>query len=117
MEKGKALLQKGTSVIIFPQSTRALTFEPEKFNSLGVKLAKAAGVKVIPVAIKTDFRGNGKILKDLGPLSRDKLIYMNFGAPLSIKGSGKEEHQCIIDFIQANLSEWEKSIINSERRK
>lgn len=109
IEKGKALLEQGISVIIFPQSTRALTFEPEKFNSLGVKLAKAAHVKVIPVAIKTDFWGNGKILKDLGPLSRNQPIYMNFGEPLSIKGSGKEEHQYIIDFIQRNLSDWEST--------
>ncbi|MDA8228090.1 MAG: lysophospholipid acyltransferase family protein [Desulfitobacterium hafniense] len=109
MEKGKELLKKGTSVIIFPQSTRALTFEPENFNSLGIKLAKAAGVKVIPVAIKTDFWGNGKILKDLGPISRNKHIYMNFGEPFSIKGSGKEEHQFIVDFIQANLNEWKNT--------
>lgn len=109
MEKGKALLEQGISVIIFPQSTRALTFEPEKFNSLGVKLAKAAHVKVIPVAIKTNFWGNGKVLKDLGPLSRNQPIYMTFGEPLSIKGSGKEEHQFIIDFIQRKLSDWESS--------
>lgn len=106
MEKGKELLKKGTSIIIFPQSTRALTFDPEKFNSLGIKLAKAAGVKVIPAAIKTDFWGNGKILKDLGPISRNKHIYMNFGEPFSVKGSGKEEHQAILDFIQGNLNAW-----------
>jgi 1-acyl-sn-glycerol-3-phosphate acyltransferase len=109
MEKGKELLNKGTSVIIFPQSTRSLTFEPEKFNSLGIKLAKSAGVKVIPAAIKTDFWGNGKILKDLGPISRNKHIYMNFGEPFSIKGSGKEEHQAIIDFIQRNWNDWKNA--------
>lgn len=106
MERGKELLAKGTSVIIFPQSTRTTTFSPEEFNSLGIKLAKVSDVKVIPVAIKTDFWGNGKFLKDLGPINRKKHIHMVFGKPLSIKGSGKEEHKFIIDFIQTNLNEW-----------
>lgn len=109
MEKGKELLKQGTSVIVFPQSTRTLTFDPEKFNSLGIKLAKAAGVKVVPVAIKTDFWGNGKLIKDFGPVNRKSHIQMSFGEPFSIKGSGKEEHQFIVDFIQRNLKDWENN--------
>ena len=55
MTKGLDLLSKGISVIIFPQSTRSIVFKPEEFNSLGVKLAKKAGVNVVPIALKTDF--------------------------------------------------------------
>jgi 1-acyl-sn-glycerol-3-phosphate acyltransferase len=99
MIKGKELLARGTSIIIFPQSTRTVEFIPEEFNSLGIKLARAAGVQVVPVAIKTDFWENGKYLKDVGPLNRTRPIYMVFGKPFKIQGSGKDEHKRIIDFI------------------
>ena len=54
MTGGMELLSKGISIIIFPQSTRNVEFKPEEFNSLGVKLAKKAGVQVVPIALKTD---------------------------------------------------------------
>jgi 1-acyl-sn-glycerol-3-phosphate acyltransferase len=106
MQEGQELLSKGISIVIFPQSTRSVKFNPEEFNSLGVKLAKKAGVPVVPVAIKTDFWGNGKLLKELGPIDRKKTIYMRFGEPFIISGNGREENQRIIEFIQASLAEW-----------
>ena len=106
MNEGEKLLAMGTSIVIFPQSTRSLDFRPEKFNTLGIKLAKAAGVQVIPVAIKTDFWGNGKYLRDFGPLHREEPIRMLFGPPITIEGSGKEEHQRVVDFIEDHLRQW-----------
>ena len=106
MNGGMELLSKGISIIIFPQSTRSIEFRPEDFNSLGVKLAKKAGVKVVPVALKTDFWGNGKFIKELGPIDRHKPIHIKFGEPFPISGSGKEENQKIIAFIQSSLEEW-----------
>jgi 1-acyl-sn-glycerol-3-phosphate acyltransferase len=104
--EGKKHLAQGRSVIIFPQSTRSTIFNPEKFNSLGIKLAKAAGVSVIPVAIKTDFWENGKLLKELGPLNRNKPIHILFGNSFKIDGTGKEEHKMVIDFIGNHLQAW-----------
>jgi 1-acyl-sn-glycerol-3-phosphate acyltransferase len=106
MTEGSEILVNGISVVVFPQSTREVKFNPVHFNTLGVKLAKKAGVKVIPVAIKTDFWRNGRILKDLGPLDRSKPIYMDFGEPIEVKGSGKEENEKIIDFISSSLINW-----------
>ncbi|MDR3583974.1 MAG: lysophospholipid acyltransferase family protein [Desulfosporosinus sp.] len=106
MKTGQKLLSEGTSIIIFPQSTRTVEFRPKEFNTLGVKLARNAKVQVIPVAIKTDFWGNDKYLKDFGPIDRSKPIYMAFGKPLSIEGSGKEENELIIEFISSHLAEW-----------
>ncbi len=106
MNGGMERLSKGISIIIFPQSTRSLEFKPEDFNSIGVKLAKKAGVPVVPIAIKTDFWGNGKWIKELGPLDSSKRIYIKFGEPFSITGNGREENQRIISFIKASLEEW-----------
>jgi 1-acyl-sn-glycerol-3-phosphate acyltransferase len=110
MNGGMELLQKGISLIIFPQSTRSLEFKPEEFNSLGVKLARKAGVKVVPIALKTDFWGNGKVIKELGPLDSSKPVYFKFGDPFSVTGSGKDDNQKIIDFIRLSLKEWEGGI-------
>jgi len=106
MTKGMELLAKGTSIIIFPQSTRSIEFKPEEFNSLGVKLAKKAGVNVVPIALKTDFWGQGKLIRELGPLDSKKIIHFKFGEPFPITSPGKAENQRIIDFIQASLKEW-----------
>jgi 1-acyl-sn-glycerol-3-phosphate acyltransferase len=106
MNGGVDLLENGISIVIFPQSTRSVEFKTDEFNSLGVKLAKKAGVNVIPIALKTDFWGNGTMIKELGPLDHKKPIYIKFGEPMQITGNGKEENQRIIDFIQSSLEEW-----------
>ncbi|WP_341441970.1 lysophospholipid acyltransferase family protein [Oxobacter pfennigii] len=106
MTQGKELLDKGISVIIFPQSTRTAEFIPEQFNSMGIKLAKEANVPVVPIAIKTDFWENGKIIKDVGPIKRKQPIYVKFSQPITINGAGKAEHKAIIDFISENLKRW-----------
>ncbi len=108
MTAGKELMKGGTSLIIFPQSTRTVDFKPENFNSLGIKLAKEAGVQAVPVAIKTDFWGNGRFLKDVGPVHRKEQVYMTFGEPFSISGAGKVEHKQVVEFITENLSKWKK---------
>lgn len=107
ISEGQKLFKEGISIVLFPQATRTVAFEPDKFNTIGIKLAKAAGVPVIPIALKTDFLANGKCLKDLGPLQRDKDIYFEFAPAIrEFTGNGKKEHQQIIEFIQAKLSEW-----------
>lgn len=106
MNVGVERLNNGISIVIFPQSTRSVDFKPDEFNSLGVKLAKKAGVDVIPIALKTDFWGNGKRIKELGRLDHKKPIYIKFGEPMQIIGNGKEENQRIIDFIQSSLMDW-----------
>jgi 1-acyl-sn-glycerol-3-phosphate acyltransferase len=106
LTKGQELLSRGTSVIIFPQSTRMVRFTPDKFNSLGVKLAANAKVKVIPFALKTDYWEIGKLVKDLGRISRRKPIHISFGEPISISGPGKKENAEIIQFISSRLKEW-----------
>jgi 1-acyl-sn-glycerol-3-phosphate acyltransferase len=106
MNGGVDLLNKGISIVIFPQSTRSVEFNPEDFNSLGVKLARKANVDIVPIALKTDWWGNGKLIKELGPIDRHKHIHIKFGEPMKISGNGKEENQKIIDFIKTSLEEW-----------
>lgn len=106
MEQGLDRISSGISVIIFPQHTRRTEFVPEEFNSLGIKLAARAGIPVIPVAIKTDFWGTGRYTKYLGPIHRRRPIHIAFGEPFPVTGTGKTEHQDVIDYIQSHLERW-----------
>jgi len=106
MMDGVENLKNNVSVVIFPQSQRKVKFDTQQFNKMGIKLAKMGKVSVVPVAIKTDFWENGKIIKDVGPLSRKKPIHIKFGEPFLIEGSGTKEHLLVIDYISKNLKEW-----------
>ena len=108
ISQGKEKIEKGISIILFPEGTRQEVFNPEKFNSLGIKLAKEAGVPVIPVAIKTDFWGNGKLIKDIGPIRRKEPVCISFGEPVSITGNGKAEHKQVVEFILGKIDEFKK---------
>ncbi len=106
LTEGEEHLKRGTSVVVFPQTTRSEHFDPAQFNSIGIKLAKRAGVSVVPIALKTDAWGNGKRFKDFGKIDPAKKAYMCFGEPLTITGNGKDEHAAIIKFICDKLQEW-----------
>jgi len=108
LKRGKEILSQRRSIIVFPQSTRQIEFIPERFNTLGIKLAKNSGVKILPIALKTDFWGNGKLIRGFGKLNPKKTIYFEFGKPMDIQGNGRDEHKKIIEFIQFNLNKWEK---------
>ncbi len=106
LREGHKFISNGGSVIIFPQATRSVEFDVQAFNTLGVKLASRAGVPVVPVAIKTDFHGNGKLIKDMGPLDLSKMLYFKFGEPMAVAGKGREAHQYVVEFISENLKAW-----------
>jgi 1-acyl-sn-glycerol-3-phosphate acyltransferase len=104
--EGQNRINANMSVVIFPQTTRSINFDPLKFNSLGVKLAKRCNVPVIPVILKTDAWGMGSKFKDFGKISPEKTVYINFSEPLIVKGSGKEAHKFIVDFITKGLNSY-----------
>lgn len=106
MQGGIERLSKGTSIVVFPQTTRANHFDPTTFNSIGIKLALRAKVPVVPIALVTDAWGNGKLVKDLGPIRADKTVRFAFGPPLQIEDRGTKQHQDVVDFIQGKLSDW-----------
>ena len=106
LTEGKRQLEKGRSIIIFPQSTRSEEFDPEKFNSIGVKLAKSAGVPVVPFALKTDFLGNGKYFRDMGPVRPERQVWCEFAPARQVEGNGQTTQQEIIDFIQSKITDW-----------
>ncbi len=106
MEQGSARLAAGYSIVIFPQHTRSIDFDPAQFNSIGIKLAARTGAPVVPVALQTSAWSPGKLLKDYGPIIPSRPVHFAFGAPLAVAGKGNEEHQAVIRFIQEHLEQW-----------
>ncbi len=105
-EEGKKMLDNGISVLIFPQSTRSVQFDPKKFNSIGVKLAKNNQKPIIPLALKTDAWSQGSLIKDFGAIKPQKSVHFHFGAPIYIQDNGKDEHNHICSFIQEHMENW-----------
>ncbi len=112
LEGGAERLKAGLSIIIFPQTTRTPVFDPEAFNTIGIKLAKKAGVPVVPIALKTDAWSNGRFLKDYGKIIPSRRVRFDFGKPMLIRDRGVEEHAAIIQFISSRLREWEEESRN-----
>ena len=108
LEGGLERLKNGISIIVFPQSTRSIVFDSGHFNSIGVKLARKAGVPVVPLALKTDAWGQGKKIKELGPVKPGMPVRYSFAKPMYILGQGKEEHAAICQHIACHLEGWQQ---------
>jgi 1-acyl-sn-glycerol-3-phosphate acyltransferase len=113
LEEGKRRLLSGRSIILFPQTTRSTAFDPAQFNTLGVKLARSAGVPVVPFALDTRAWGNGRQLKDYGPIRPDLPVHIAFDAPLRIEGAGRAEHDTMVQFIEGALRAWGVTVQSS----
>jgi len=106
LQEGSRRLENGVSVVIFPQTTRSVEFDPGKFNSLGIKLAARRNVPVVPIALKTDAWSLGKHVKDFGKIHPGRPVRIRFGNPFPVTGSGRREHARVIDFISTTLKTW-----------
>ncbi len=103
LREGAKRLAAGISVIVFPQNTRMPEFDPARFNSLGVKLARRAGVPVIPFALRTDAWGTGRWLRDFGKIYPEIPVRLSFGEPIPVRGDGKKAQAELVGFISRRL--------------
>jgi len=116
LKEGEAKLKAGSSITIFPQTTRTLKFDPKAFNTIGVKLARRASVPVVPVAIKTNaWRTDGWPVKEFGKIQPGEPVRIEFGEPMTITGSGKAENAVAAQFIAGRLKAWGMSIAETEK--
>jgi len=106
LDEGAKRLNNGWSIVVFPQKTRSPKFDSQSFNTIGIKLAKRNNVPVIPFALVTDAWENGKKIKDFGKINTSKKVHFAFDEPLTIHGSGSEEHNKVLNFIRQKIMEW-----------
>lgn len=108
LDGGMERLRAGVSVVIFPQKTRSATFDRMSFNTIGIKVAKRAEVPIVPLALKTDAWSNGKRFKDFGRFQPEQPVEFAFGEPFMVEGPDKIAHERVLDFIEANLRQWQQ---------
>ena len=114
MNQGAERIKDGRSIILFPQKTRSIIFNPSEFNTLGTKLAKRNNIPIVPFALLTDSWPNGKFIKDIGKFDRSKTARITFGKPMEVTGNGAEQHQAVIEFITKHLKKWgREELINN----
>ncbi len=107
LAEGRKRLDRGVSVLIFPQSTRTAYFDARLFNSIGAKLAHRAGVDLVPVAVKTDFQGVGRVIRDFGPLNRKQDVCLQVLPAIDVQKVGeKEAHAESVRQVSAALKAW-----------
>jgi 1-acyl-sn-glycerol-3-phosphate acyltransferase len=106
LEEGPRLLQGGRSIIVFPQTTRTHTFDTARFNSIGVKLARQAGVPIVPIAVRSDAWGIGRYVKEFGRINPALPVRFAIGDPIMLTGRGSAEHHAAVDFIRTTLQSW-----------
>jgi len=113
LREGVAILARGRSIIIFPQTTRTVRFDPAHFNTIGVKLARDAGVPIVPIAVRSDAWGNGRWVKEFGRIDPRLPVKLAFGAPITIEGRGAEAHHTAIEFITQKLTGWGVDVVTA----
>jgi 1-acyl-sn-glycerol-3-phosphate acyltransferase len=104
--EGSARLDRGVSLVVFPEGRRTAAFDPAKFNTIGVKIAQRTGAPIVPLALETSAWSIGKWIADFGKIEPARTARFAFGEPMTIQGRGAEEHQACIDFIQSKRREW-----------
>ena len=103
-KQGETLLKEGYSIVIFPQKTRSINFNPKEFNSIGCKLAVRQNVAIQALALKTDFMLSSSLIKDFGKISRQNDIFFKFSNLMKIDRNNQQDiHQKIINFISQSL--------------
>ncbi len=113
LEQGAQRLKEGCSVLLFPQGTRLAVFDPRRFNSLGAKLARRAGVPLVPVACKTDFSRPGRLLRDFGPVDPSRMIRFAAGPLLDSARPQRDLQACCTRHIVDCLKRWNMPVVES----
>jgi 1-acyl-sn-glycerol-3-phosphate acyltransferase len=99
-------LQNNRSIVVFPQGARDDDLSIEKFNHIGILIAKKYHVPIVPIALHTNAWKPGRIIKDCGRIDPTKKVHVCFGAPRMVSGDGKDDHKEIFNFIKNLVTEW-----------
>ena len=107
LEQGRSLLEKGVCVAIFPEGTRSVDGELQRFHAGAFRLALATGAPVVPLC----FEGTGVFLRKgscllqpsaisirvLDPIWPEEFAALGDEAPLALRRAVKERLQQALD--------------------
>ena len=110
LSQGTEILREGRSVVVFPQGSRERLFDAATFNTLGVKLARHAGVPLVPLCVATDFLRIGEWQKDLfASIHPESTVRVACGPAIDPSLSQADMHRRSIVFVEETLRRWERT--------
>jgi 1-acyl-sn-glycerol-3-phosphate acyltransferase len=104
--EGGKRLAAGMSVIVFPQAHRTVAFDRKGFNTIGVRLARAAGVPIVPIALQTSAWSEGRWLQDIGWIVPKRPVRFAVGKPITIDADSRVAQEQVVQFIESKLAGW-----------
>ena len=97
VQQGRALLNKGIWVIMFPEGTRIPRGQVGQYKSGGARLAIDAGVPVVPIAVNSGMCWPRKAF-----VKRPGVVTVSIGAPIESQGRQADE-------LMAEVQHWIES--------
>ncbi len=99
VQQGRRLMAEGVWVIMFPEGTRIARGEVGDYKTGGTRLAIAAGVPVIPVAVTS-----GRCWPRKAFIKRPGVVDISIGKPISSEGRQADELMAEVrDWIEAEM--------------
>ena len=99
VEQGRALLQRGVWVIMFPEGTRVPRGAVGQYKTGGARLAVATGVPVIPIAITS-----GRCWPRRAIVKRPGTVVFSIGKPIPSVGRDPDDlMREVRDWIEAEM--------------
>lgn len=99
-------LRDGEVFIVFPEGQRGRALDIGRFNSLGVKLARAAEVPLIPVALRTDAWGIGLRALYLAPVRPAIPMRLQILPPVPVGWPDQPARAASLHAIAEQVSAW-----------
>ena len=103
---GSERIERGVSLIIFPEGDRIAEFDRANFNTIGAKLAARTSAPVIPMAVRTDAWPMGGLMSYIGRIYPSRPVRIAFGPPIESDDRGTATQAALLEFIESNLSDW-----------
>lgn len=109
MQEGIDLINKGFSLVIFPEGTRSRGLKPGEFKKGSLRLATKAGVPVVPVTLNGTFR----VFEENGYVKPGAKVDFYIHPAIETKGLSKAEQnelsEKVEEIIKTKLAEIQAS--------
>jgi 1-acyl-sn-glycerol-3-phosphate acyltransferase len=100
-EAGKKITENNSTAVVFPEGTRSLTGDLQKFKKGPFIMAIEAGVPIVPAAVHGTFH----ILPKRGFRLRPQPITIRFGAPIDSRRYTHDDRDALIARVHAQMAE------------
>lgn len=111
LKVGAERVERGESMLIFPEGTRRDVFSHAKYSSIGAKLAERAKIPIVPIVVDTRAQPTRKegllknVFKDFGPVDTSIDLRVSCG-PAILPARAKDMHEAAFDWMASKLESW-----------